>query len=209
MSSLIRVEWTLVSKTRLTVARPCGRCGHLRQFASTNKFRLNANGSRLDAWLIYACQSCGHRWNREVMKRTPVSAVLPDLLSALQANDQGLAQTLAADPACRPSSPHEPSDFELQRRVVPSKGKVAGRAAVLCIRNPGRVPVRLDRVLSTGLRLPRRDIKRLVTQGVLMVTGGSRNAFRKALPPHLELMINTGERGLIDALFAGCSKSSG
>ncbi|WP_306148970.1 MULTISPECIES: DUF1062 domain-containing protein [unclassified Roseibium] len=209
MSSLIRVEWTLVSKARLTVARPCGRCGQLRPFASTNKFRLNANGSRLDAWLIYACQSCGHRWNREVMKRKPVSAVPSDLLSALQANDQMLAETLAANLGGHPSGPSKPSDFELQRRVVPSKGKVAGTPAVLCIRNPGRVPVRLDRILSAGLSLPRRDIKCLVKSGDLTVPGGSRNTFRKALPPYLELMINTEDRPLIDALFAGCSKPTG
>jgi hypothetical protein len=209
MSSLIRVEWTLVSKARLTVARPCGRCGQLRHFASTNKFRLNANGSRLDAWLIYACQSCGHRWNREVMKRKPVSAVPSDLLSALQANDQMLAETLAANLGGHPSGPSKPSDFELQRRVVPSRAQADGRAAVLCIRNPGRVPVRLDRVLSNGLGLPRRNIKRLVTNGELMASGGSRNTFRKALPPYLELMINTRDRALIDALFAGCSKPTG
>ncbi|MBO9425445.1 DUF1062 domain-containing protein [Labrenzia sp. R4_1] len=209
MSSLIRVEWTLVCKARLTVARPCGRCGQLRQFASTNKFRLNANGSRLDAWLIYACQSCGHRWNREVMKRKPVSAVPSDLLSALQANDRALAEALAADPAGCAGSTHEPPEFDLQMRVVPSRVQADGRAAVLCIRNPGRVPVRLDRILSAGLSLPRRDIKRLVKSGDLTVPGGSRNTFRKALPPYLELMINTRDRALIDALFAGCSKPTG
>jgi len=208
MSSLIRVEWTLVWKARLTVARPCGRCGQLRQFASTNKFRLNANRSRLDAWLIFACQSCGHRWNREVMKRKPVSAVPSDLLSALQANDQALANALAADAAGCTGRPHEPPEFDLQMRLVPSRAQTAGRAAVLCIRNPGRVPVRLDRVLSTGLGLPRRDIKRLVTNGDLIVAGGARNTFRKVLPPYLELMINTEDRALFDALFAGVSKAS-
>ena len=47
----------------------CSRCRDIRPFRCSEKFRLNANGKRLDAWLIYRCGSCDNTWNRPVLER--------------------------------------------------------------------------------------------------------------------------------------------
>ena len=47
----------------------CSRCRGIKPFRCSEKFRLNANGKRLDAWLIYRCASCDNTWNRPVLER--------------------------------------------------------------------------------------------------------------------------------------------
>ena len=41
------------------IIRRCGGCGKKMVFECAGKFRVNANGRRLDVWLIYRCQRCG------------------------------------------------------------------------------------------------------------------------------------------------------
>ena len=49
--------------------RRCGGCGKKMVFECAGKFRVNANGRRLDVWLIYRCQRCGHTWNIPLYER--------------------------------------------------------------------------------------------------------------------------------------------
>ena len=52
-----------------TVLHRCGGCGKKQPFVNTGKFRVNANGSRLDVWLIFRCSKCKHSWNLTVYER--------------------------------------------------------------------------------------------------------------------------------------------
>lgn len=38
----------------------CGGCRRKTEFVNTGRFRVNANGNRLDVWLIYQCERCKH-----------------------------------------------------------------------------------------------------------------------------------------------------
>lgn len=64
----------------------CG-CGGLRAFQSSGKIRLNANGRKLDAWLIYKCLTCEKTWNRPIFERQNVRDIDPVVLDALESND--------------------------------------------------------------------------------------------------------------------------
>jgi acetyl esterase/lipase len=56
------------------VIRTCPRCNTRRAFASSDRFRVNASGRRLDVWLIYRCAYCDVTWNLTVVERsTPES----------------------------------------------------------------------------------------------------------------------------------------
>lgn len=97
MSSILNMEWSVVRSQTPRIKRPCQRCGFLQPFGSTGKFRLNANGSQLDAWLIYRCDVCGSRWNRAIFERRAVSSLSAELMEALQRNDEGVAFTFACN----------------------------------------------------------------------------------------------------------------
>src|SRR5262245_3000233 len=87
MCKALRVRWTITPRTAPQPWITCSGCGSLRAFRSSNKIRLNANGRKLDAWLIYKCTSCDRTWNRTIFERRNVRDIDPVTLEALQSND--------------------------------------------------------------------------------------------------------------------------
>ncbi len=87
MSDILRVRWTITPKTAPQPWIACSGCGKLNAFRSSGKVRLNANGRKLDAWLIYKCLTCDKTWNRSIFERQNVREIDPRILEALHSND--------------------------------------------------------------------------------------------------------------------------
>lgn len=125
-----------------------------RPFASTDRFRVNGQGRRLDVWLIYACTHCGARWNRRLYQRvTPES--LGDALDQFHRNDAELAQRVAFDRQLG-------GGLEMEK-YVPFEVRGAGaepaaRPLVVEIGAVVAAVARLDAVVATGLGLSRRQL---------------------------------------------------
>lgn len=79
------------------IARRCGGCGKTQEFVSSGRFRVNANGKRLDVWLIYRCKKCGHTLNIPIYERALRETISPELLQGFWDNDPGLAERFARD----------------------------------------------------------------------------------------------------------------
>ena len=47
-----------MSLESIKVYHRCGGCGKKQEFVNSGKFRVNANGNRVDIWLIYRCKKC-------------------------------------------------------------------------------------------------------------------------------------------------------
>lgn len=77
--------------------RRCGGCGKPQAFVCSGKFRVNANGRRLDVWLIYRCQKCGHTFNLPIYERTAPEKLPEDLYRRFLENDRDLAEEYARD----------------------------------------------------------------------------------------------------------------
>lgn len=88
---------TVVSSATPTITWRCPTCHRPAPFASSDRFRANANGKLVDVWLIYRCVRCDATKNITVVERTPVRRVDPSLLSAAEANDAAVARRLARD----------------------------------------------------------------------------------------------------------------
>jgi hypothetical protein len=129
----------------LRVFRRCPRCGDVRPFVSSGKFRVNASGRRLDVWLVHRCADCDETWNASLHERTAPER-LPHL-DAYHGNDADLARRCAfAVPGA-------------DRRVaytVERRGE--GRLVQLTLADP--VDVRVDRLLAGELGLSRAQAAR-------------------------------------------------
>lgn len=68
----------------------CGGCGKKQEFINSGKFRVNANGSRIDVWLIYRCKKCKHSWNLAIYERIKTSKIIKGDYELFLENDYEL-----------------------------------------------------------------------------------------------------------------------
>ena len=52
---------------------------------------MNANGNRVDVWLIYRCKNCKHSWNLAIYERMRPSKIKKDDYELFMENDYELA----------------------------------------------------------------------------------------------------------------------
>ena len=187
MSDVLRVQWTIIPATAPEHWLNCSRCRSTTRFRTSGKIRVNASGKRLDAWLIYRCTSCDSTWNRPVLERRHVASIDPALLAALHANDPELVRRLAFEKSRR-SLKMDHSDGATVCKEVLSRGTGrAGRVEIACaVAEP--TGLRVDRLLSTELRLSRSRIQGMQNTGRLATwPGGLRRPLRCGLRVTIEL----------------------
>jgi hypothetical protein len=154
MGFLIRLAevWTVQPESP-RVVRWCPRCCEKARFVSSGRFRVNAQGRRLDVWLIYKCERCEETWKLEVLARVSPEEIPEARYLAFLQNDSAEAQRVASNAALLQRagvSVVSGGEFSLQRPPV-----VAGRAVSVVLRCPAPQGPRLDTLLARGLGVPR------------------------------------------------------
>ena len=97
MGYLKRTEYEIVLKDSFFVIRNCPKCGRKTHFKNTKKFRVNANGNKLDIWLIYQCEECRHTLNLAIYERKKVSSIPKEEYQLFLDNDEQLAGMYGKD----------------------------------------------------------------------------------------------------------------
>jgi len=208
MTRIAQVNWHV---TPLSLPRPhrhCSTCGGPRPFRCSGKVRLNANGRRLDAWLIYKCTVCDRTWNLPLMDRVPVADLSPADLSALQTSDPAWVWPHALDLTALRSHALQvvlPEDLAVDKR--PQTDWTDGCSRVLVsIHAAWPTGLRLDRLLAAELGLSRSSLMALPGRGALRIVEGPRDALRMPLAGSVVLQFDTdriaesARPGLIRAL---------
>ncbi len=168
MCETLRVRWTVTPKTAPQPWIACGGCGGLRAFQSSGKVRLNANGRRLDAWLIYKCLTCDRTWNRPIFERRNVRDVDPATLAALQSNDAAWirAESFNLEALGRKAQRiDEFPDVDIVRQLCSAPAGWSRLEIELTV--PFACGIRLDRLLASGLQLSRTRLQVLHDEGRL------------------------------------------
>lgn len=189
MPRLHSVLWTVNPTSAPQPWRACGACGDKRPFRCAEKFRLNANGKRLDAWLIYKCVDCGQTWNRPIFERRAARDIDPALLTALEVSDPVMVRRHAFDEAALRRFAHRVdafADVAVERRLI-GKSASARETLEIEIAAPLPVSVRLDRLLATELGLSRSRIASLADSGELRATSALGKPVRDGMRVVLDL----------------------
>ncbi|MEM7177369.1 MAG: DUF1062 domain-containing protein [Pseudomonadota bacterium] len=175
--------------------------------------RLNANGKRLDAWLIYKCIRCGQTWNRPIMQRRPVGQISVADLQAMQQSSPRWVRVHEFDTTglkehCAQIR-HLPDVAIIREIRGPTPRDWSGiRLRIGCALPTG---LRLDRVLCEGWKLPRSQLQRLVKQGIITVRTGAGNPLKRPLDGAASVEVMAAGLGdqMRQKLLAGLSDRPG
>lgn len=213
MSSFLFVRWTVKPLTAPRPLLPCAGCGRPQSFRSSGRFRLNANGKRLDAWLLYLCTVCETTWKRPVVERQNVQRLEPAFLRALQANDAALAEAVAFDlTGLRRFAEEIAICGEVSvKREIPAKGvgsadghplRGASRRGAplsscsglqISLSAPMVTAMRTDRLLANELFLPRARIRQMERTGRLSASTNGPYKIKRLIADQLCIRLDLSE----------------
>ncbi|UUX49426.1 DUF1062 domain-containing protein [Nisaea acidiphila] len=181
MSDILRARWTVIPAAAPEPQLHCRRCGTVTNFASGGKIRVNSNGKKLDAWLIYKCVACESTWNRPILERHPVGILEPAYLDALQRNERALVDRIAIDVADLRRRASRVEEFGRVRvaklALAPTPVEPRALEIELCV--PAPVSHRLDRLLCREIGISRTRIQSLFEDGSLRVEPGGTRVLRR------------------------------
>ncbi|MEM9190317.1 MAG: DUF1062 domain-containing protein [Myxococcota bacterium] len=163
--------------------RWCRRCDDNQPFESTDKFRVNANGKKIDVWLIFACQGCGARWNHRLVQRRTVPQIGEDRYRRYLDNDVALARAEAFAMAGKDA---RRVPFEVERSGD-------GPSAEIEIHLEEPIDLRVDQLLAVGLGVSRGTLRRHLDRALLRKRVQHRDRIR--LPAGLQLGPEHGHGG--------------
>lgn len=182
MRHILEVQWTLTPKIAPQPWIACSRCGASKPFRPSDKIRLNANGRKLDAWLIYKCVACDNTWKRTLFERLDVRNVHSSVLEALQSNDPDWIQGRAFDVADLKRTAQRVDEFaevNVHKAVLSRAEEWSSLHIRLSV--PFSTCVRLERLLALELRLARSRLRALHEASRLQVDPDRKDALRR--PP--------------------------
>lgn len=163
------IVWEVVPKREPTVIRNCPKCGRHAVFESSGKFRVNANQSKLDIWLIYQCQKCKETWNMTLFTRIHPRAIDKELYEKFSSNDKSLAKFYAFDTVTHRNNKSCLNDGELMYEIKGASIKLEDlkrpvHISLLCEYPFG---IRIDRILSCKLGVSRETVKKLINKELI------------------------------------------
>lgn len=180
MHHSLMVRWTIVPSRAPQPILPCSTCGGPRPFRSSDRLRLNANGKKLDAWLIYKCTQCDKTWNRALFERRNIREIDPATLQALQSNDAQWARRHAFDlDALRRKVSHIETfpDSTVHKAVL--GGNAGGDSLEIVFSVPMPSQLRLDRLLANELAISRSRLQALEAAGKVGFHPERKDALRR------------------------------
>jgi hypothetical protein len=171
--------------------RHCSTCDASRPFQSSGRIRLNANGQRLDAWLIYRCTTCDRTWTLPILDRVPVGSIADSDLAAMHQSDAAWVGryeqdlVLLARHCRRIDRPGRPS----VTRRSPGPCPVDWAMIDLVIEAPLATGQRLDRLLAQELGLSRSALQELMRSGGIACHAGGPSPFKRPVQGRLTLQL--------------------
>jgi hypothetical protein len=182
MCDILHLEWTATPKTPPRPILACSTCGGPKPFRSSGRIRLNANGKRLDAWLIYRCIACDGTWNRPVFERQSVRAIDPAVLEAMQASTPDFVARIEFDALAlkvRASRIEESEEIDMRKTVLRHDADWRRIAITLALPHP--IGLRLDRLLAAELPLSRGRLQVLFDRQEIRVEPQRKDALKRGI----------------------------
>jgi hypothetical protein len=150
------LRWVISALEPPRLRRRCAGCRADETYVCSDRFRVNANGRRLDVWLIYRCGRCDRRVNAPILERAPVASIDPLVLAAFEANCADAVRRFAFDSVVY-GRVGQPIDPPIAVAHIPD-----GHPDRVTLELADPVRVRLDRLLARELGIARPRLGSLI-----------------------------------------------
>ena len=169
MSYLEKIEYEIVPRESLSIIRNCSGCGKKSTFKNTKRFRVNANGNRLDVWLIYQCDKCKHTYNLALYERAKVSSLPKNEYQCFLSNDEQLAEMYGRNYQLfkrnRAEIDLESISYQYVRLKGISDGMKHEQPVEIVIQNPYGLKIRSEKQIAEVLSISRSQVKKMTELG--------------------------------------------
>lgn len=161
-------NYEIMPKQAYSIIRNCGGCGCKTNYVSTGEFRVNANGNKIDVWLIYQCEKCKHTYNLPIYERVRPSEIKAEY-EAFLANDEkmalkyGMARSLFIRNKAEIDAEH--ISYTINKVQVEQNEDREGFE----IYNPYELRLRTDKVIAEILGLSRSEMKAYIESGQIQL----------------------------------------
>ena len=188
----LRWRWDLTPKTTPTLVRYCSQCRAKVRFYCSGKFRVNANKTSLDVWLIYRCSQCDNVWNCAIRKRCAARSITPTLLNAFHLNDQHIVWRYAFDIGwlTQQGAQVDARVEYLVRRHPIGQLSDSSTNVLIAMHMPYAISARLDKLLCEELQIPRSRLNALFASGAGRCLPGLKRSLRRSVKDGQQVMID-------------------
>lgn len=167
------IEYTLVPTQSFTIIRGCSGCGKKTSYKNTDKFRINANGNRIDVWLIYQCENCRHTFNLPIYERRKNTDIPASEHQRFLDNDAQLAgeygRNLQLFQKHRAEVDHKNITYELIRLQNTLDKTVCKSRIQIIIQNPYCLKIRPEKLAAEILGQSASSVKKQVANGTITI----------------------------------------
>lgn len=173
MSYTKKIEYRVKPLKSYEILRNCSGCGGKTVFTNTNRFRVNANGNKVDVWLIYQCSKCRHTYNVTIYERQKPGSIPSEEFLGFQNNSPELAFRYGTDSGLFKKNKAEIDwsraeyTYELLGSNLPH---TLPAGSEIIVYNDYCLKLRSDKILSELLGLSRSRLKNLLDNEIISVT---------------------------------------
>jgi hypothetical protein len=161
-------QWVIRELGLPAIVKACVSCRSVRH-RPTGKFRVNANGKRLDVWMLISCEQCGHPSTIPVHERIQVRALDRERRLRFENNDPAMVRELAVDAALASRAGYQldwSGTWELVTGMPAGELERADPAPLkVTVSFELPVPIRVERLLTAGFGLSRPAVRGMVYSG--------------------------------------------
>lgn len=152
--------------------KTCPRCKHS-YYENSGCFRVNANGKRLDIWLICRCEHCKTIWNLSVYERIDRIKLQAEQYAAYLRNDQAQILRHVFDPAFLQKNR---AMLDCEGIALQHAGNIPpeGNAVQFYATSEYFLPLPVGRVIALLLNVSLSRLCRMQAEGTLLFNGDLR-----------------------------------
>lgn len=172
MSYVNKLEYMIVPTNPFNILRGCAGCRGKQIFICSGNFRINANGSCVDVWLIYQCEKCGHTYNLPIYERVKSGKIPKTEYMKFLENDIDTVFRYGTDKSIFARNRAEVDWNSVKNNIIslnedkPQGGDIS---MLIIIYNPHGIPVRRDKVAAGILQISRSKVIEMIDTGQLFV----------------------------------------